>query len=136
MTSIVRELNAEFNPDLMVANLNMLEICWPKYKPLGILETDSELHAGEGETSLMLYLYPELVNMEKAVDFVPDVPRSYLSYAGFLRYSPSGVWGEATKATAEKGRRMLEFSIDETVRVMYEVFEIMEKKKPMNGVCF
>ena len=136
MTAIIRELNAEFNPDLMVANLDMLEICWPKYKPMGILDTDTELHAGEGETSLMLYLHPELVDMEKAVDFVPQVPRSYLSYGGFLRYSPEGVWGEAMHATAEKGRRMLEFSIEETVRVMNEVFLIMENKREMNGVWF
>lgn len=136
MTSVVRELNAELNPDLMVANLDMLEVCWSKFKPMGILDTDTELHAGEGETSLMLYLHPELVNMEKAVDFVPKVPRSYLSYAGFLRHCPDGVWGEATRATAEKGRRMLEFSIDETVREMEKIFAIMENKGEMNGVWF
>lgn len=136
MTPIVRELNAAHNPDLMVAKLDMLDICWPKYKKEGILDTDTELHAGEGETSLMLYLHPELVDMSKAVDCVPAVPRGYLSYGPMLRYSESGVWGEATKATAEKGRRMLEFSVDETVKEMNRIFDMMSKKQPINGCWF
>ena len=136
MPGLIRELNAEFNPDLMVANLDMLDICWPKYKPMGILETDTELHAGEGETSFMLYLHPELVDMSKAVDYVPKVPRSYLCHGGFLRYSPEGVWGEATLATAEKGKKLYEFSVDEIVRVMNEIFAFMEGKEQMNGVWF
>lgn len=137
MTPIVRELNAKYNPDLFVAKLDMLEICWPKYKSAGILDTDTELHAGEGETSLMLHLHPELVQMDKAVDYVPEgVPRSYLSYGPMLRYSPSGVWGEPTKATAEKGEKMLKFSIDETVKEMDRIFALMEAKQPMNGCWF
>lgn len=136
MTPIVRELNAVNNPDLLVAKLDMLEICWPKYKSEGILETDNELHAGEGETSFMLHLYPELVDMKKAVDFVPDVPRSYLNYGGFLRYCPDGVWGEATKATAEKGKKLLEFTINECVKAMNDVFSLMKAKKKMNDSWF
>ncbi len=136
MRPIVRELNAAHNPDLMVAHLDMLEVCWPWFKKKGILDTDTELHSGEGETSLMLYLYPQLVDMSKAVDFVPDVKRSDLSYGGFLRYCPDGVWGEATKATAEKGKKMLEFSIDATVAEMDRVFGLMSNKQPMNGSWF
>ena len=136
MKPIVRELNADHNPELMVAQLDMLEICWPKFKPMGILETDTELHSGEGETSMMLHLYPELVDMSKAVDFVPSVKRSDLNYGGFLRYCPDGVWGEATKGTAEKGRRMLELSVNELAAEMDRIFAIMQNKQPMNGSWF
>lgn len=137
MTPVIRELNAAHNPDLFVAKLDILDICWPKYKPAGILETDNELHAGEGETSLMLHLYPEQVNMDKAIDFVPDgVPRSDLNYGGFLRYCPDGVWGEATKGTAEKGKKMLEFSVDEVTKEMERVFAMMQKKEPLNNSWF
>ena len=127
MNPVVREL---------IAKLDMLEICWPKYKAAGILETDNELHAGEGETSLMLYLHPELVDMSKAVDYVPDIPRGYLNYGTIPRYTPDGVWGEATKGTAEKGERMFAFSVDETVKEMNKIFEYMDAKKPMNGCSF
>ena len=136
MTPLVRELNAKYNPHLFVAKLDMLEICWPKFKSAGILETDTELHAGEGETSFMLHLHPELVDMSKAVDYVPKVPRGYLSYAPFLRCSPSGVWGEPTKATAEKGKRLLEFSVSEIVAEMNKIFDLMAAKQPMNGSWF
>ncbi|MEG1316430.1 MAG: creatininase family protein [Oscillospiraceae bacterium] len=136
MNPVVRELNADFNPDLMVAKLDMLEICWPKYNSAGILETSNELHAGEGETSLMLYLHPELVDMSKAVDYVPDIPRGYLNYGTIPRFSPEGVWGEATKGTAEKGKRMFEFSVDETVKEMNKIFDYMQTKKPLNGCAF
>ena len=103
---------------------------------MGILETDTELHSGEGETSMMLHLYPELVDMSKAVDFVPSVKRSDLNYGGFLRYCPDGVWGEATKGTAEKGKRMLELSINELAAEMERIFAIMQNKQPMNGSWF
>lgn len=136
MNSVVRELNAGHNPDLMVAKLDMLEVCWPHYFSEGILESNNEVHAGEGETSMMLYLYPKLVDMSKAVDFVPLVSRSYLNYGSIFRYSPQGVWGEATKATAEKGKRILELSVDLLINEMNKVFELMEKKKPLNGCWF
>jgi creatinine amidohydrolase len=136
MNPVVRELNADHNPDLFVAKLDISEICWPQYKSLGIVDSDNGLHAEEIETSLMLHLYPELVHMDKAVDFIPDVPRSYLNYGGILRYSPDGVWGMATKASAEKGKKLLEFSIDEITKEMNKIFDMMAKKQPMNGSWF
>ncbi len=136
MNPVVRELNSDFNPEVYVAKLDMLEVCWPKYKSSGILETDTELHAGEGETSLMLYLHPELVDMSKAVDFVPDVKRSQLNYGSMFRYTPTGVWGEPTKATREKGEKMFLFSVEQTVEEMERIFEFMETKQPLNGCDF
>jgi creatinine amidohydrolase len=62
-------------------------------------------HAGEVETSIMLYVAPEVANMSKAVrDFIPGsgkLTRDPNNKAGV--YSPSGVWGDATLATKEKG---------------------------------
>lgn len=74
-------------------------------------------HACELETSLYLAIRPELVQMDKAVREVPDWnenvfndwpgggPLSYWPHwSGFTR---SGVMGDATAATAEKGRIFL-----------------------------
>ena len=69
-------------------------------------------HADEIETSMMLYIDPAAVDMSKAVrDYMPAPP-------GPLRltrkpnmggtYSASGVWGDATLATREKGRVLVE----------------------------
>lgn len=129
MTPLVRELNAKYNPDLMVAKVDICELFPVLYKE-GIMETNTELHAGECETSLMLHLEPDTVIMKEAIDYVPDTPRSYLSYGSIFRATPSGVWGEPSKATALKGEQILERAIEYSFTQMQEAFDFMSKKKP------
>jgi creatinine amidohydrolase len=136
MNSIIRELNADHNPGLMVAKLDTMELCWPAFEANRLLETPMGLHAEEIETSLMLYLHPELVDMSKAVDFYPSVPRSYLNYGGMLRFCPDGVWGSATKGSAGKGKKMMGIAVEESVKFMNDVFKMMSEKKPVNGGWF
>ena len=67
-------------------------------------------HADEIETSMMLYIAPESVQMKKATrDFNPKHP------GGLSRdpkrngtYSPTGAWGDPTLATREKGQAVVE----------------------------
>jgi len=65
------------------------------------------LHAGEAETSVMLYLYPELVQLGRARDYDLE-PEAFERYIrGELPAPPpggAGVVGHPTIATAEKGR--------------------------------
>jgi creatinine amidohydrolase len=68
-------------------------------------------HADEIETSMILYIAPERVDMSKAVaDVQPDGELPGLSRDPSTRktYSKTGVWGDATLATREKGERMVE----------------------------
>ena len=66
-------------------------------------------HADEIETSMMLYIAPELVDMRKAAD-------DYHSADGGLTrdpqgrgaYSPTGIYGNATLATRAKGEQVVE----------------------------
>ena len=136
MNPIVRELNADNNPELMVVKLDLMEVCWSEFEKRGLLEGTPGIHAEEVETSLMLHLNPELVDMSKAVDFIPDIPRPYLNYGGILRYCPDGVWGCAKKGTAEKGKKMLEAAIETSIKYMNDIFDMMSKKKPLNGSWF
>ncbi|MBE6933843.1 MAG: creatininase family protein [Ruminococcaceae bacterium] len=129
MPPLVRDLNAKYNPDLMVVNIDACIFFDRLYKE-GIYETNTELHAGEGETSMMLAIAPETVDMSKAVDEVPNIPRSYLSYGSIFRGSASGVWGESKCATAEKGEKALTRSAEMTVEEMEKAFAYMEAKKP------
>lgn len=85
-----------------------------------LIETPNDIHAGEIETSTTLALRPELVDMEKAVDATLDLDNEYLDYTsdrGVSWYvhtktlTKSGVMGNATLATAEKGRKMWEIMI-------------------------
>ena len=135
MTPLVRDLNARHNPDLMVALVDS-GVYSPPLRAEGILETPAELHAGESETSKVLAIAPETVHMDKAVDFVPDVPRPYLNYGSIFRASPSGVWGEASKATAEKGEKIFQRSAEIAVEELNKAFAYMEKKEKFNYSYF
>lgn len=135
LNPLVRELNAQFNPDLMVAVVDSCTFFDRMYCE-GIMETNTELHAGESETSQILAVAPETVHMDRAVDFVPDVPRSYLSYGSIFRASPSGVWGEPSKATAEKGGRMFSRCAELAAQELNNAFAYMEKKEKFNYSCF
>jgi creatinine amidohydrolase len=66
-------------------------------------------HADEGETSMILYIDPSAVDMAKAVkDFNPDQGRLTRNPKGKGTYSPTGIWGDPTLATREKGERYVE----------------------------
>lgn len=63
-------------------------------------------HAGELETSLMLYLAPDRVRLDQATDVIPDA-RTYRKYArGRVATPPpgsGGILGAPSRATAKKG---------------------------------
>jgi creatinine amidohydrolase len=69
-------------------------------------------HADEIETSMMLYIAPETVNLSAAKkDIHPDrgpggLTRNPDATKGV--YSPTGAWGDPTLATPEKGRVLVE----------------------------
>ena len=73
-------------------------------------------HADELETSMMLYMHPELVDMSKAVnDYHPGAGGLTRDSAAAIRegkvWSRSGVFGDATLATREKGRILVEAQV-------------------------
>ncbi len=67
-------------------------------------------HADEIETSIMLYIAPERVDMRRAVrEDNARVPGPLTRKKdGKGTYSASGVWGDATLATREKGKILAE----------------------------
>jgi len=74
------------------------------------------VHACEFETSLLLAVRSELVAMDKASKEYPPFDYDYLYGSKQLStISSSGVYGDATLATAEKGRVMLNMFISEIV---------------------
>jgi len=121
MDPAIRHLNANHMPGLKVCQLE--PSCSDAFAR--IFDSGYDLHSGECETSLVLHLRPDLVKMDRAVDYTPDVPRSYLQYGSFFRYSPDGVWGAPTSATAEKGRLYFEACVDESVAYINNIFELM-----------
>lgn len=95
-----------------------------------LIETPNDIHAGEIETSTCLAIRPELVKMDKAVNETMNFGSSYLDYtsergvAWYVRtkiLSESGVMGNPTLATREKGNKLWEIMIAHLVRFVEEV---------------
>lgn len=80
-------------------------------------------HGGEAETSVMLFLYPELVRMDRARDF-PLSPAELRRYLNGRNQVPppggAGVVGYPTAASAEKGERIVRRVLDAIRRDVFQ----------------
>ncbi|HKJ53218.1 MAG TPA: creatininase family protein [Gammaproteobacteria bacterium] len=72
--------------------------------PDGLLQQRYGSHADEHETSLMLHIAPQVVDMEQAVDDGSEGEGHLTRVRGRGTWSRSGVYGQATLASADKGR--------------------------------
>ncbi|WP_298038420.1 creatininase family protein [uncultured Desulfuromonas sp.] len=82
----------------------------------GIIETEGDSHAGEIETSRILHSHPHLVKGRAEREF-PSFPNGIL-VRDKRKYWPGGVWGDPTKASAEKGARIEEVVLDALNRLV------------------
>lgn len=87
-------------------------------------------HAGELETSLMLAIAPELVHMDKATRHFAPFPESTtpLFFFGAAAtawlsrdWSPTGVFGDATLGTAEKGQAIIDAAAERLAALITEI---------------
>ncbi|HET9142375.1 creatininase family protein [Actinophytocola sp.] len=85
------------------------EVDWAAARVAGGVRTnaDTDMHAGELETSLLLHAHPELVRPDYAAhDHVAD-DRNRMLTLGLSAYTESGVVGMPSLASPEKGRDAL-----------------------------
>ncbi|MBU1637014.1 creatininase family protein, partial [bacterium] len=87
----------------------------------------NDVHAGDIETSTSLATRPNLVKMDRAKKFIPNFSSQYLNfsekrsigwYARTEKITPSGVFGDPTVATREKGEKMWEIMIQRLVELV------------------
>jgi len=85
-----------------------------------LVETPNDVHAGEVETSTALATRPHLVKMDQRQSSIPEFSSRYLNFTskrGILWYaytkkiSKSGVMGDPTKASAEKGKKIWQIMV-------------------------
>ncbi|WP_330202894.1 creatininase family protein [Cyanobacterium sp. Dongsha4] len=130
MEIVARDLHQKF-PDLDVFPFFTWRV--PNITNELLTEEEQEwgIHAGDAETSLMLALLPQQVKMDLAIKEYPRnlAPNSLLSMEGKLPFawltkelSDSGVMGDATSATKEKGDRILASLAQGWVRVIEDVY--------------
>ncbi len=111
--------------DVELRYLNILEV--DNNLPEGLLEQEGGTHADEGETSMMLHLAPQFVNMKKAVkdyDSRPNRRGLTRDPEGAGHYSPTGIWGDPTLATKEKGKIIVEATIQEIVKQIKDLIAL------------
>ena len=118
---------------------NMLAVAcqWSRFGVPAGLYTDQEnatgIHAGDQETSLMLHFRPNLVDMARAKNFEPvsvemgktfDLlrPTGYSAFGWIAQdLNADGACGNASLATAEKGRLTAEHRAAAFVRLLGDV---------------
>jgi creatinine amidohydrolase len=90
-------------------------------------------HADEIETSMMLYIAPEVVNMKKAKkDYHPRKGPGPFSRDAEERggiYSPTGAWGDPTLASREKGEIVVEALVKDILSDIRELIKLSRKEQ-------
>ena len=90
----------------------------------GIVEARDDSHAGEIETSRVLFLRPELVQGTSPAEW-PEFPEALL-VRDKRRHWRGGVWGDPSRASAEKGRRLVELAVERLSALVRELEEYRE----------
>lgn len=119
------------------AGMLVVKTSWTRFPPPAGLLTDDErrlgIHGGDLETSLMLHFRPGLADMSKAEDFRSsasddEAAYKYLRPTGTHAYSwiakdlnPHGVVGNASIATAEKGRAIANAEVSGMLELLSEL---------------
>lgn len=96
----------------------------------GPTERGLGIHAGWAETSMMLHVRPDLVQMDRAVAAVPHAVAD-CAHVGFGKtikfgwlstdFAESGVVGDPTGANADSGAELFDQRVNELVRALAEV---------------
>ncbi len=106
------------HPEAQVLGVTYFQLATDQVMELRDSEIGGMAHGGEFETSLMLHLHPELVDVEADEGTMMDEPYELgtkdlvkggpLSlYRPFDEYSDTGAIGDTTLASAEKGEQLL-----------------------------
>lgn len=131
---VARDLH-QTHDDLMVFPLFVWRVANVAKELLTPKELELGIHAGDAETSLLLSILPDQVHMEDAIaEYPPSLSEnSTLSMEGALPFawttrdlSKSGVLGDPTSATQEKGDRLLTSLSDSWVTVIKDIYAFQQ----------
>ena len=79
-------------------------------------------HAGEAETSMLLYLKPELVHLERATKEFPLPPADYpYRPMHWNEFVETGSFGDGSAADAEYGRQLVEYAVHTTADLINQL---------------
>ncbi|MEM9514722.1 MAG: creatininase family protein [Actinomycetota bacterium] len=116
----------------------------PAYSGGAVVDTGElgmGIHGGLDETSIMLHLRPDLVDMTQAEANVPTwlLGNDHVRFGGAVQFGwlsddfgPSGIIGDPTGATAEYGKELFANSVATVVAQLREIlaFEFIDRREP------
>ena len=106
LNPVIRQLNSIHRPEHQVVLI-------PEGTVFGSVMDEQDLHAGRFETSVMLHLRPDLVDLNRAADHVPEsVLRGDLTNLPMRNFAPGGVWGRPSQARADEGAAIFDGMVD------------------------
>ena len=98
-----------------------------------IFEGKNELHCGEIETSVMLYLEPEVVRSENILSGEPDAARAELDMFSIPVLTEVKPWGQAEKASEAKGKAFYDLMIRYSVDFIKKIIERHKEHPSYHG---
>ncbi|ABC24523.1 creatininase family protein [Rhodospirillum rubrum] len=101
------------HPDMKIGSLDAWWVTAGNLLPKDTFEVWNGLgHGGEGETSIGLACFPELVDMAHARGMIPEVDENVKELWDFSELTDYGATGAPEKATREKGQAMYDVLVD------------------------
>ena len=102
---------------IKIAVFSPYDLLWKELSE--IAETPNDSHAGEIETSIVLYLAPSLVKGRAAEEY-PNIPKPF-SVRDKVKYWHGGVWGNPEKASIKKGEKAIKLMTDKIVGILDKI---------------
>jgi creatinine amidohydrolase len=126
----------DFFRDLrMATGLRVFKIHMPMIAPVpGLIDPEEAavgMHGGDGETSLVLHLAPEIVHLDRAEGYVydrnPDIGYSFKGMDAIEAWvaadlSKTGAIGNPHNATADKGRQIVEAKVARLAHLLDAIY--------------
>jgi len=114
------ELLIEQLSEVRIAVFSPYDLLWRELS--GITETPNDSHAGELETSMILFLARDLVKGRSPEEY-PRIPKPFV-VRNKVHYWTGGVWGNPGKASAKKGEKAMKMITDKIVEVLDMIEQI------------
>lgn len=119
----LKEVSEELIEELKgirIAPFSPYDLLWKELSD--ITDTENDSHAGELETSMVLYLAKHLVK-GRAREEYPKIPKPFIQ-KDYTKFWKGGVWGNPQKASVKKGERAIQLMID----WITEIIKTIDKK--------
>ncbi len=124
----------EDNPDIEVSSLTYFYLATPIIEEIRDSEPGGMMHGGELETSLMLHLRPDLVDEDEMSAVYAERKYDLLledlfgsgplgTYSTFADHTDTGIMGDPTVATEEKGSKIFDYIGEEMQSLLEDIHE-------------